>query len=100
MAIPTGINVNKNKRVEKMTEEEVKALIQELRDEIPAIVQKLHEEAEEESGSKQNYGCRDAALGEEKQDEDYREAKHHLQTALSLPTPRGLWTRRYFPVSR
>ena len=48
MVIPTGINVNKNKRVEKMTEEEVKALIQELKDEIPAIVQKLHEEAEEE----------------------------------------------------
>ena len=48
MVIPTGINVNKNKRVEKMTEEEVKALIQELRDEIPAIVQRLHEEAEEE----------------------------------------------------
>ena len=31
-----------------MTEQEVKALIQELRDEIPAIVQRLHEEAEEE----------------------------------------------------
>jgi len=28
MVIPTGINVNKNKRVEKMTKEEVKALIQ------------------------------------------------------------------------
>ena len=52
MVIPTGINVNKNKRVEKMTEQEVKALIQELRDEIPAIVQKLHEEAEEESDKK------------------------------------------------
>ena len=52
MVIPTGINVNKNKRVEKMTEEEVKALIQELRDEIPAIVQKLHEESEEESDKK------------------------------------------------
>ena len=48
MVIPTGINVNKRNKVEKMTEEEVKALIQELRDEIPAIVQKLHEEAEEE----------------------------------------------------
>ena len=31
-----------------MTEEEVKALIQELRDEIPTIIQKLNEEAEEE----------------------------------------------------
>jgi|TARA_Y100000296_G_scaffold10852_1_gene12576 F0F1-type ATP synthase membrane subunit b/b' len=31
-----------------MTEEEVKALIKELRDEIPAIIQKLHEEAKEE----------------------------------------------------
>ena len=44
MVIPTGINVNKNKRVEKMTEEEVKTLIQELRDEIPAIHKKLHGE--------------------------------------------------------
>ena len=44
MVIRTGINVNKNKRVEKMTEEEVKALIQELRDEIPAIHKKLHGE--------------------------------------------------------
>ena len=35
-----------------MTEEEVKVLIQELRDEIPAIVQKLHEEEEEESKKK------------------------------------------------
>ena len=35
-----------------MTEEEVKALIQELRDEIPAIVQKLHEEEEKESDKK------------------------------------------------
>ena len=35
-----------------MTDQEVKALIQELRDEIPAIVQKLHEEAEEESDKK------------------------------------------------
>ena len=48
MVIRTGINVNKNKRVGKMTEEEVKALIQELRDELPAIVQTLHEEAEVE----------------------------------------------------
>ena len=48
MVIRTGINVNKNKRVEKMTEEEVKALIQELRDEIPAIVQTLKEESMEE----------------------------------------------------
>jgi len=32
-----------------MTEEEVKALIQELRDEIPAIVQRIHEELEEET---------------------------------------------------
>ena len=31
-----------------MTEEEVRALIQELRDEIPAIVQRIHEELEEE----------------------------------------------------
>jgi len=31
-----------------MTEEEVKALIKELRDEIPAIIQKLLDEAEEE----------------------------------------------------
>ena len=31
-----------------MTEEEVKALIQELRNEIPAIHQKLHEEEKEE----------------------------------------------------
>ena len=52
MVIRTGINVNKNKRVEKMTEEEVKALIQELRDEIPAIVQTLHEELEEENDKK------------------------------------------------
>ena len=52
MVIPTGINVNKNKRVEKMTKEEVKALIQELRDEIPAIVQKLDKEKEEESDKK------------------------------------------------
>ena len=52
MVIPTGINVNKNKRVEKMTEEEVKALIKELRDEIPAIHQKLHEEEKEESNKK------------------------------------------------
>jgi hypothetical protein len=52
MVIPTGINVNKNKRVEKMTEEEVKVLIQELRDEIPAIVQKLYKEEEEESDKK------------------------------------------------
>ena len=35
-----------------MTEEEVKALIQELRDEIPAIVQKLHEEEEKEFNKK------------------------------------------------
>ncbi len=35
-----------------MTEEEVKALIQELRDEIPVIVQKLHEEEEKESDKK------------------------------------------------
>ena len=35
-----------------MTEQEVKALIQELRDEIPAIVQKLHKEEEEESDKK------------------------------------------------
>ena len=48
MVTHTGINVNKNKRVGKMTEEEVKALIQELRDELPAIVQALHEEAEVE----------------------------------------------------
>jgi len=52
MVIRTGINVNKNKRVEKMTEEEVKALIQELRDEIPAIVQRIHEELEEETDKK------------------------------------------------
>ena len=52
METHTGINVNKNKRVEKMTEQEVKALIQELRDEIPAIVQKLHEEEEKESDKK------------------------------------------------
>ena len=49
MAIPTGINVNKNKRVEKMTEEEVKALIKELRDEIPEIHQKLHRDQKEEN---------------------------------------------------
>ena len=48
MVTHTGINVNKRNRVEKMTEEEVKALIQELRDEIPAIVQKLQEKSEEE----------------------------------------------------
>ena len=48
MVIPTGINVNKNKRVEKMTEQEVKALIQELRDEIPVIHEKLHKELDEE----------------------------------------------------
>ena len=48
MVIPTGINVNKNKRVEKMTEEEVRALIKELRDEIPAIHQKLHRDQKEE----------------------------------------------------
>ena len=35
-----------------MTKEEVKALIQELRDEIPAIVQKLDKEKEEESDKK------------------------------------------------
>ena len=52
MVIRTGINVNKNKRVEKMTEEEVKALIQELRDELPAIIQKFHEELEGESDKK------------------------------------------------
>ena len=52
MVTRTGINVNKNKRVGKMTEEEVKVLIQELRDEIPAIVQKLHEEEEKESDKK------------------------------------------------
>ena len=49
MVIPTGINANKNKRVEKMTEEEVKALIQELRDEIPVIHQKLHRDQKEEN---------------------------------------------------
>ena len=32
-----------------MTEEEVKALIQELRDEIPAIHEKLHEEWQKEA---------------------------------------------------
>ena len=48
MVIPTGINVNKRNRVEKMTEEEVKALIQELRDEIPVIHQKLHKDQKEE----------------------------------------------------
>ena len=48
MVIPTGINVNKRNRVEKMTEQEVKALIQELRDEIPAIHKKLHKELDEE----------------------------------------------------
>ena len=32
-----------------MTEEEVKALIKELRDEIPAIVQKLHDDLEEQA---------------------------------------------------
>ena len=48
MVIPTGINVNKNKRIGKMTEEEVKALIQELRDEIPVIHQKLHRDQKEE----------------------------------------------------
>ena len=32
-----------------MTEEEVKALIQELRDDIPAIVQGLHDKLEEET---------------------------------------------------
>ena len=42
MVTHTGINVNKRNRVEKMTEEEVKALIQELRDEIPAIHAELH----------------------------------------------------------
>ncbi len=47
MVIPTGINVNKNKRVEKMTEEEVKVLIKELRDEIPAIHDQLHKEEAE-----------------------------------------------------
>ena len=47
MGIPTGINVNKRNRVEKMTEQEVKALIQELKDEIPAIHKKLHKELEE-----------------------------------------------------
>jgi hypothetical protein len=52
MVIRTGINVNKKNKVEKMTEEEVKALIQELRDEIPVIVQKLHEEEEQESDKK------------------------------------------------
>ncbi len=52
MVIRTGINVNKKNKVEKMTEEEVKALIQELRDEIPVIVQKLHEEEEKESDKK------------------------------------------------
>ena len=49
MGTPTEINVNKSKRIEKMTEEEVKALIQELRDEIPTIVQKLHDELEVET---------------------------------------------------
>ena len=48
MVIPTGINVNKRNRVEKMTEEEVKALIQELRDEIPAIIEKFNEDLEAE----------------------------------------------------
>jgi|TARA_R110000772_G_scaffold86634_2_gene181201 Skp family chaperone for outer membrane proteins len=33
-----------------MTEEEVKALIQELRDEIPAIVQKLNDDLKEQAG--------------------------------------------------
>ena len=33
-----------------MTEEEVKALIQELRDEIPAIVQKLDDDLKEQTG--------------------------------------------------
>ena len=48
MVIPTGINVNKRNREEKMTEEEVKALIQELRDEIPAIHSQLHKDIEAE----------------------------------------------------
>ena len=47
METHTGINVNKNKRVEKMTEEEVKVLIKELRDEIPAIHDQLHKEEAE-----------------------------------------------------
>ena len=57
MVIPTGINVNKNKRVEKMTEEEVKALIQELRDEMPTIHKKFHDEmfVIEEEERKKNY---------------------------------------------
>ena len=57
MVIPTGINVNKNKRVEKMTEEEVKVLIQELRDEMPAIHKKFHDEMSviEEEERKKNY---------------------------------------------
>jgi len=35
-----------------MTDEEVKALIQELRDEIPAIFKKMQDELEEESDKK------------------------------------------------
>ena len=60
MVIRTGINVNKRNRVEKMTEEEVKVLIQELRDEIPAIVQKLHEEEEKESDKKYQKHLKDS----------------------------------------
>ena len=60
MVTHTGINVNKRNRVEKMTEEEVKALIQELRDEIPAIVQKLHEEEEKESDKKYQQHLKDS----------------------------------------
>ena len=48
MVTHTGINVNKKNRVEKMTEEQVKALIQELRDEIPNIHMQLHQELDKD----------------------------------------------------
>ena len=48
MVTHTGINVNKRNRVEKMTEEEVKALIQELRDEIPNIHMQLPQELDKD----------------------------------------------------
>ena len=55
MVIPTGINVNKNKRVEKMTKEEVKVLIQEqiqeLKDDMKSIHSKLHREHDREQAA-------------------------------------------------
>jgi len=80
MVIPTGINVNKNKRVEKVTEEEVKALIQELRDEIPDIHKSLHHDhcrvRMNDTGKEDAYQLHLKNL-----------AEHKLESALELLIP-------------